>query len=59
VPSKKKAKSNRLIHFKDNKGRIVKLDAKLTMDDLVKMGISLKLTPNTGPVPDGWYANPI
>lgn len=58
MPSNHKPKSSQLIPFKDNKGRIVKLDKNLTMDDLVKMGITLKLGPDTDPVPDGWFVNP-
>jgi hypothetical protein len=58
MPSKRKRKSNRLIPFRDNKGNIVKFDERLTMDDLVKMGIRLELGPPTNPVPDGWYVHP-
>lgn len=37
------------IIFQNSQGKKVSLDDKLTMDDLVKMGISLKLEPNEKP----------
>jgi hypothetical protein len=37
--------------FRNSKGEIVMLDDKLTMEDLVKMGITLKLEPKELPRP--------
>ncbi len=57
---KKKAKETppRRVPFKNNKGHVVELDERLTVGDLAKMGITLKVG-TMRPLPDGWYEHPI
>lgn len=42
------------IPFKDNKGRVVRLKAKATIEDLVRAGIEIKVARKGDPLPDGW-----
>lgn len=44
------------IPFEDNKGNIMQLDGKLTIADLVKMGVKeIRLMPEGSPLPDNWW----
>ena len=53
MPNKRPLKT---VTFKDNKGRSVKLDANLTIKDLVKMGVrDIRLTPVDAPLLDCWW----
>ena len=48
--------SPKTVTFKDNKGRRIKLDANLTIKDLVKMGVrDIRLTPVDAPLLDHWW----
>jgi hypothetical protein len=48
----------KLLTFKDNKGRIIKLPDNLTIEGCVKFGIvEVKLTPKGTPVPDNWFTH--
>jgi hypothetical protein len=44
------------IPFEDNKGNVMQLDGKLTIADLVKMGMKeIRLMPEGSPLPDNWW----
>jgi len=44
------------IPFEDNKGNVMQLDGKLTIADLVKMGVKdIRLMPEGSPLPDNWW----
>jgi hypothetical protein len=44
------------IPFEDNKGNVMQLDGKLTIKDLVKMGMKeIRLMPEGSPLPDNWW----
>lgn len=44
------------IPFEDNKGHVMQLDGKLTIADLVKMGVKeIRLMPEGSPLPDNWW----
>lgn len=44
------------ILFEDNKGNVMQLDGKLTIADLVKMGVKeIRLMPEGSPLPDNWW----
>jgi len=44
------------IPFEDNKGNVMQLDGKLTIADLVKMGIKeIRLMPEGSPLHDNWW----
>jgi hypothetical protein len=46
------------IPFEDNKGNVMQLDGKLTIADLVKMGVKeIRLMPEGSPLPDNWWRN--
>ena len=44
------------IPFEDNKGNVMQLDGKLTIADLVKMGMKeIRLMPEGSPLHDNWW----
>jgi hypothetical protein len=46
------------VPFEDNKGNIIKLDSKLTIEDLLKMGVKdIQLLPKGSPLPNNWWRN--
>jgi len=45
------------IPFKDNKGNVIRLKKSLTVKDLVKMGITMRILPEETPLPDNWYGD--
>jgi len=45
------------IHFQNNNGEIISLPASMTIEEMVKRGISLTIQPKGTPLPDDWYAN--
>lgn len=48
--------SGSAIPFEDNKGNVMQLDGKLTIKDLVKMGVKeIRLMPQGSPLPDNWW----
>lgn len=48
----------KLILFKNNKGHTMRLNPKLTIADLVKMGMKdIKLVPKNKPIRDNWWAH--
>lgn len=49
---------SRFIHFHDNKGRTIRLPGKMTIRDLVGIGIGIRdirLAVPTDPLPDNWF----
>jgi hypothetical protein len=48
-------KESKKIPFFDNKGKVIYLDSKTKVEDLVKRGISFKFTDKNEPQEDGWF----
>lgn len=56
-PKPKKPKPATL-SFTSTTGHVVKLPVSMTLGDLARLGIKLRLRPACEPVPRNWYAHP-
>lgn len=46
-----------LMGFRDNKGRVIGLDPKLTIADLLEMGIRVKIEPRNTPLKEHEFSH--
>lgn len=49
--------ADKSIPFEDNKGNRMRLGKDLTIEDLLRMGITIKIEKVGTPLPDGWFAD--